>query len=169
MSTLAEAAAFLETELAGGPVPASVLLDRAQGAGISRRTLFRAKGARGIASRRLGFEPSSGWVWGAGTLGEKPHENGAHAGARCNGSTRRGSNGPVLDPPRRRLRDLAEADGRPYTDYRADLVAEIRRREAEKQAREAAEQRVRDEAAFREDPGFIGRGPRSLAARRTRA
>lgn len=55
------AAAFLEAALATGPVSTSVLFERADEAGIARRTLERAKRQRGIGSRKLGVE--AGWVW----------------------------------------------------------------------------------------------------------
>lgn len=61
---IAEACAWLEGELAGGAmVDASHLLELAKAAGISERTLRRAKEAIGVKATRNGFGPGGGWQW----------------------------------------------------------------------------------------------------------
>jgi hypothetical protein len=60
-SRLAEATAFLQTELAGGEQPAAGVERRANQAGISESTLGRARQALGVRSRKLAFD--NGWGW----------------------------------------------------------------------------------------------------------
>ncbi len=52
---------FLETELAGGEVLARGVLKQARQAGVSERTLRRAKQSLGVISRKCNFK--GGWVW----------------------------------------------------------------------------------------------------------
>ena len=59
----AEAAEFLKTLLAAGPLPAQEVLNAARGAGIARATLKRAKAKIGVVSRRDGFGPDGSWEW----------------------------------------------------------------------------------------------------------
>jgi AAA domain len=59
-----DAAAFLLAELADGvTVEAKTMLKRAADAGISERTLKRAKKRVGVESRRAGFGGEGGWTW----------------------------------------------------------------------------------------------------------
>ena len=58
---LSEAVHFLKTELADGPKPATKILRAADQAGISRKTLDRAKNPAGVESARLEYD--GGWVW----------------------------------------------------------------------------------------------------------
>jgi hypothetical protein len=55
-----EALTWLETELMKGPRPANELYEAADRAGISERTLERAKSDLGVVSKRAG----KSWVWG---------------------------------------------------------------------------------------------------------
>ena len=57
---------FLTEMLADGPVPAKDMLKEAKGAGISERTLERAKGKLGVRTVRKyreGKRGLDGWVW----------------------------------------------------------------------------------------------------------
>ena len=56
-----EAEEWLAESLSGGPVPSADLLRSAGSVGISRRTLFRAKEALGVAAAKGDFK--GGWVW----------------------------------------------------------------------------------------------------------
>ena len=56
-----EAEEWLAASLSGGPVPSADLLRSAGSVGISRRTLFRAKEALGVAAAKGDFK--GGWVW----------------------------------------------------------------------------------------------------------
>jgi hypothetical protein len=58
------AEAFLRTRLAGGrQVPATAIIEEAAAAGISMRTLNRAKDRLGVRSDRVGFGPGGHVVW----------------------------------------------------------------------------------------------------------
>jgi KaiC/GvpD/RAD55 family RecA-like ATPase len=57
-----EAAEFLRATLAGGPLAASVVIRRAEEAGISLVTLKRAKPVAGVASRK-GEQADGQWCW----------------------------------------------------------------------------------------------------------
>lgn len=61
LSAVAEACAWLETYLAGGPQPSRKIQRDALAAGISLRTLHRAK--RLIAARSIELRGNAGWVW----------------------------------------------------------------------------------------------------------
>jgi hypothetical protein len=54
-----EALTWLATELMKGPRPANELYEAADRAGISERTLERAKSDLGVVSQRAG----RGWMW----------------------------------------------------------------------------------------------------------
>jgi len=55
---------FLQEQLAGGHPVAQLLIEEAAAkAGISLRTLKRAKRALGVASKRDGFGPGGLWYW----------------------------------------------------------------------------------------------------------
>ena len=58
-----EAADFLETELANGPVPSGEVLGEARAAGISKSTLDRAKRELGVESRKVGDVSEGHWEW----------------------------------------------------------------------------------------------------------
>jgi hypothetical protein len=60
-SLLSDAKAFLLEELAGGPVGAEAVKKDARGAGVSERTLKRAKSALGVKSKK-GSDGSWSWV-----------------------------------------------------------------------------------------------------------
>lgn len=65
-SELEEAVTFLKGELADGPVPAKDVYRVAEGVGISKRTLDRAKAQLGVTSRKQGEKGKRGggvWVW----------------------------------------------------------------------------------------------------------
>lgn len=59
-SALSEAIRFLETELGSGPMPAREVLKRAREAGVSGRTLDRAKVGR-VVSQKTSFDGA--WMW----------------------------------------------------------------------------------------------------------
>ena len=61
-SALEDAIGFLEEALAAGEAASADLEARAEAAGISRRTLRRAKEKRGVTARRDGFGAGSRWV-----------------------------------------------------------------------------------------------------------
>jgi len=66
ISDLDEAVAFLKDELADGVVPAKDVYRDAEGVGISKRTLDRAKAQLGATSRKQGEKGKRGggvWVW----------------------------------------------------------------------------------------------------------
>ena len=58
-----EAAEWLRTELAMGPVDAKELQGRAKRDGHAWHTLRRARDVAGVTTRREGFGPSGKWVW----------------------------------------------------------------------------------------------------------
>jgi hypothetical protein len=58
-----EARTFLADELADGPVPTKALKDAADEAGISWRTIERAKQALGVKSRKAQGVVGGGWEW----------------------------------------------------------------------------------------------------------
>ncbi|HVT16581.1 MAG TPA: AAA family ATPase [Thermoanaerobaculia bacterium] len=58
-----EARAFLRDLLAEGPVPARRVVAAAKAAGITERTLRRAKDREGIAVTKQGFGASGQWLW----------------------------------------------------------------------------------------------------------
>jgi hypothetical protein len=58
---LGEAMAFLRECLNGGPKPASTVRKEAREAGISERTLMRAKRNLGVVSEKADFD--KGWKW----------------------------------------------------------------------------------------------------------
>ena len=61
---LEEAKAFLRLQLAAGPQPARAILKSARVAGISTRTLHRAKDALGVMPERAGGYGAHGkWTW----------------------------------------------------------------------------------------------------------
>ena len=64
-----EATDFLREILARGPVAADDVKDQARAAGISERTLSRAKADLGVEAEKTGFE--GGWVWRFGTKAAK--------------------------------------------------------------------------------------------------
>lgn len=57
------AVAFLKRELAAGPTPARVIYERAARAGLSERTIDRAKREAQIASKRLKADRGMQWFW----------------------------------------------------------------------------------------------------------
>jgi hypothetical protein len=57
-----EASHFLEVELAGGSMPASILIKKARGIGIDQRSLYRAKADLRIKSMPSPQSPG-GWEW----------------------------------------------------------------------------------------------------------
>lgn len=63
MPTLAEAEAFLLRELAGGKVRHSDLQEAWKKAGMSARTINRAKYLLGVRSRRIRDSSGAYWVW----------------------------------------------------------------------------------------------------------
>jgi hypothetical protein len=70
-----DARTFLRSTLAGpDPLPARLVLNAARDAGISQRTLKRAKRKEGVRTTRRGFGAGSTWLWslpGAGAEGEQ--------------------------------------------------------------------------------------------------
>jgi hypothetical protein len=59
-----EARTFLRSTLAGpDPLPARLVLNAARDAGISQRTLKRAKRKEGVRTTRRGFGAGSTWLW----------------------------------------------------------------------------------------------------------
>jgi len=66
-SAVDSAVAFLQEELADGPISSKVLMKSAREAGISKESLERAKGRSGVRSRRAnklgGQRGDGGWVW----------------------------------------------------------------------------------------------------------
>jgi hypothetical protein len=62
-AALEEAVAFLRSILADGPVAAEACLRQARSAGLSERTLRRAKGRLRIRSIREGQGPRPCWLW----------------------------------------------------------------------------------------------------------
>ena len=51
---------FLQNELAGGRVASNEVYERATAAGISKATLWRAKGELGVRAQKRG---GGGWYW----------------------------------------------------------------------------------------------------------
>lgn len=62
-SELSEAKAWLNAQLADGPVSAKTIQNQAREDGFSERTLKRAKAALGIKSGKIGFGNGSKWAW----------------------------------------------------------------------------------------------------------
>ena len=62
-----EAAEFLKSFLADGPVAATEVRRTAKSAGLSGRTLDRAKKLVGVRARREGFGKGSTWMWELGS------------------------------------------------------------------------------------------------------
>lgn len=64
-TAIEEAVEFLRVELTDGPLPASEVFRRAKEAGLSDRTLKRAKKHAGVTSKRHGKpgESGGGWLW----------------------------------------------------------------------------------------------------------
>ena len=62
-SALEDAEDWLRSELSGGPVPARRIEALAKRAGISPRTLRRARKSLGVVTRRAGFGPGGWSVW----------------------------------------------------------------------------------------------------------
>ncbi|GAB4467726.1 MAG: hypothetical protein OHK0029_39730 [Armatimonadaceae bacterium] len=62
-SALDEAMEFLEDILADGPVPAKKMVTSAENAGISPRTLRRARMELGVRSVKSGFGSNAEWQW----------------------------------------------------------------------------------------------------------
>jgi len=77
-SALEVAMAFLRQLLAEGPVEAEAVKAAARVAGISEKTLQRAKDALGVKSKNTGFGKGSPWEWylPAGTISLGPTKNG---------------------------------------------------------------------------------------------
>lgn len=76
-TALAEAEAFLVELLTDGPVAAAEALGRADGAGISRRTLARARRRLAVWARRVdrpGFGPGGHWEWSLPDWREEPFD-----------------------------------------------------------------------------------------------
>ncbi len=80
-SALDDAKDFLRAELARGPVTAKQVLKDARDAGISEKTLYRAKSAIKVRSER---EADGSWTWHLPTLDDDPNKGkaakGSHAG-----------------------------------------------------------------------------------------
>jgi hypothetical protein len=57
------AAKFLRDNLAGGPLDAKIVQERAKANGISEPTLRRAKPEAGVISRRVSNDGEARWVW----------------------------------------------------------------------------------------------------------
>ncbi|HVT19253.1 MAG TPA: hypothetical protein VHQ90_24120, partial [Thermoanaerobaculia bacterium] len=74
LSSLDEARAFLRNLLADRPLSTAEVWTAAQEAGISGRTLRRAKQREGIATRRQGFGPGSTCRWSLSGTSGKPEE-----------------------------------------------------------------------------------------------
>jgi hypothetical protein len=64
--SIIRAAGFLRQELAGGPRPAHEILDRAREAGISERTLRRAKRLLAVRAKKVDFRGAWYWILPAG-------------------------------------------------------------------------------------------------------
>ena len=62
-SALDDASTFLTGQLANGAVAVKAVKDEAQRAGISERTLNRAKARVGVVSERVGFGANGVWSW----------------------------------------------------------------------------------------------------------
>ncbi|TSE26908.1 AAA domain protein [Tepidimonas sediminis] len=60
---LADAASFLRSLLADGPMPQRQVMVEASGAGYSEATIRRAKRMLGVEAARSGFGRSGTWVW----------------------------------------------------------------------------------------------------------
>jgi hypothetical protein len=58
-----EAREFLQELLREGPVAVCQVLATARQAGISEKTLRRAKGREGVLARREGYGAAGGWLW----------------------------------------------------------------------------------------------------------
>jgi putative DNA primase/helicase len=75
-----DARTFLRSTLAGpDPLPARLVLNAARDAGISQRTLKRAKRKEGVRTTRRGFGAGSTWLWSlpeAGVEGEQMEGDG---------------------------------------------------------------------------------------------
>ncbi len=68
-TALGEAKDFLRELLAAGPVEAKAIQRQARGAGISDKTLHRAKNALGVLAKKEGFH--SGWQWNLAEDGQE--------------------------------------------------------------------------------------------------
>jgi hypothetical protein len=79
-----DARTFLRSTLAGpDPLPARLVLNAARDAGISQRTLKRAKRKEGVRTTRRGFGAGSTWLWSlpeAGAEGEQMEGDGVRRG-----------------------------------------------------------------------------------------
>ena len=62
-SALTEAIEFLSEVLSEGPLPAKEVLDLGKDAGVSKRTLVRAKAQLDVVSKKIGGGPRAAWVW----------------------------------------------------------------------------------------------------------
>ncbi len=62
LSMMDRAKAFLQRELANGPVDQRTLMQRAEHATLTEKTLQRAAAELGITKSKVGF--NGGWVWG---------------------------------------------------------------------------------------------------------
>jgi hypothetical protein len=84
-----DARTFLRSTLAGpDPLPARLVLNAARDAGISQRTLKRAKRKEGVRTTRRGFGAGSTWLWSlpeAGAEGEQMDEDGVRGAEGCLG------------------------------------------------------------------------------------
>jgi hypothetical protein len=67
-----DVAEWLRAQLADGAVPAADMLARAKAAGISDRTLTRARIRAGVKAVKAGFT-GTGWIW---TLSNEPTASG---------------------------------------------------------------------------------------------
>lgn len=66
------AARWLSDALAGGPQPSADLMTKASEAGISERTLRRAKETLGVTAMKAGgFGEDGGWYWALGSTGDE--------------------------------------------------------------------------------------------------
>lgn len=161
-SALSEAEEFLREQLAAGPKPAKQLTKEATEAGISVRTLKRAKAALGVRSKKISL--FDGWSWVTpgqlgtlGTLGtlaaagaEKPTDASDFERGKGGGQEGQGGQGrtvapwlaSVSQPPRLRWDSAASR----FEQAAADLAYErVRRR-----------RRLRGEPDPMPVPGVVG-------------
>jgi len=71
-SSLNEAGIFLMEVLKDGPVPSTEVFRLGQDAGISKKTLQRAKDEYGYQSKKLGAGAGAEWVWMKAELNQEP-------------------------------------------------------------------------------------------------